>query len=83
MTKTSDKWNILLVDDEEDIREVLSMSLTDIGYHVFEAQNGKEALRIFKEINPPIVLTDIKMPGIDGIELLQKIKRGILIQKSL
>lgn len=75
MKKTSDKWNILLVDDEEDIREVLSMALTDIGYHVFEAKNGKEALRIFKEINPPIVLTDIKMPGIDGIELLQEIKR--------
>ena len=75
MTENSDKWNILLVDDEEDIREVLSMALTDIGYQVFDAQNGKEALRIFKEINPPIVLTDIKMPGIDGIELLQKIKR--------
>jgi len=75
MTKNSDKWDILLVDDEEDIREVLSMSLADIGYQVFDAQNGKEALRIFKEINPPIVLTDIKMPGIDGIELLQKIKR--------
>ncbi len=75
MEKNDDKWNILLVDDEEDIREVLSMTLTDIGYQVFDAQNGKEALRIFKEINPPIVLTDIKMPGIDGIELLQKIKR--------
>ena len=75
MAKDRDKWNILLVDDEEDIRDVLSMSLTDIGYQVFDAQNGKEALRIFKEINPPIVLTDIKMPGIDGIELLQAIKR--------
>jgi signal transduction histidine kinase len=75
MAKNNDKWNILLVDDEEDIRDVLSMSLTDIGYQVFDAQNGKEALRIFKEINPPIVLTDIKMPGLDGIELLQAIKR--------
>ncbi len=76
MEITNSKWDILLVDDEEDIREVLSMSLTDIGYHVFDARTGKQALRIFKEINPPIVLTDIKMPGLDGIELLQEIKRG-------
>jgi len=76
MQDDSENWNILLVDDEQDIREVLSISLADLGYKVHDAQNGKEAIRIFKEINPPIVLTDIKMPGIDGIELLQEIKRG-------
>ena len=65
---------LLLVDDEKDIREVLVLPLSDLGYHIFEAENGKEALGIFKEIQPPIVLTDIKMPGMDGIELLQKIK---------
>jgi signal transduction histidine kinase len=65
---------LLLVDDEKDIREVLVLPLSDLGYHIFEAENGKDALRIFKEIQPPIVLTDIKMPGMDGIELLQKIK---------
>jgi signal transduction histidine kinase len=65
---------LLLVDDEKDIREVLVLPLSDLGYHIFEAENGKEALRIFKRIQPPIVLTDIKMPGMDGIELLQKIK---------
>jgi signal transduction histidine kinase len=68
------KQKILLVDDEKDIREVLVLPLADLGYHIFEAENGAEALRLFKEIQPPIVLTDIKMPGIDGIELLQKIK---------
>jgi signal transduction histidine kinase len=65
---------LLLVDDEKDIREVLILPLSDLGYHIFEAENGKEALRIFKENQPPIVLTDIKMPVMDGIELLQKIK---------
>jgi len=65
---------ILLVDDEKDIREVLVLPLADLGYRIFEAENGKEALDIFREIQPPIVLTDIKMPGMDGIELLQKIK---------
>ena len=66
---------ILLVDDEQDIREVLNLSLSDLGYDVLEAENGENALRIFKEIQPAIVLTDIKMPGMDGIELLQKVKR--------
>lgn len=68
------KKKLLLVDDEKDIREVLLLPLSDLGYHIFEAENGEEALRIFKQVQPPIVMTDIKMPGIDGIELLQKIK---------
>ena len=65
---------ILLVDDEEGIRKVLGISLSDSGYQVFTAESGEEALRIFKEQAPPIVMTDIKMPGMDGIELLQKMK---------
>ncbi|MGW8303027.1 MAG: response regulator, partial [Desulfobacterales bacterium] len=66
---------ILLVDDEKDIREILCLSLVDMGYTVFEAGNGVDALRMFQEVQPPIVLTDIKMPKMDGIELLQKLKR--------
>jgi signal transduction histidine kinase/FixJ family two-component response regulator len=69
------KISILVVDDEEGIRKVLSISLTDAGYEVFTAASGDEALRTFKDVNPSIVLTDIKMPGMDGIELLQKIKQ--------
>ena len=66
---------ILLVDDEEDIRDVLDISLSDLGYKVFTAKNGEEAFQIFRNVNPPIVLTDIRMPIMDGIELLQKIKK--------
>jgi len=66
---------LLLVDDEEDIRDVLGISLSDIGYRVYTAENGEEALRIFEEVSPPIVLTDIRMPGVGGVELLQKIKQ--------
>jgi PAS domain S-box-containing protein len=66
---------ILIVDDEEDIRVVLGISLSDLGYEVFAAENGEEALRILREVNPPIVLTDIRMPVMDGIELLRKIKQ--------
>ena len=65
---------LLLVDDEEGIRKVLGISLSDSGYTVFTAENGEEALKTFRKETPPIVLTDIKMPGMDGIELLQKIK---------
>ena len=65
---------ILLVDDEEDIREVLSITLEDMGYDVETAENGEKAFELFKSFRFPIVLTDIKMPGMDGIELLKKIK---------
>jgi len=68
------KKTILLVDDEPDLREVLDISLSDIGYEVLTAENGTQALNILKEKNIPVVITDIKMPGIDGIELLRKIK---------
>ena len=67
--------SILLVDDEEGIRKVLGISLTDMGYQVLTAENGQEALRIFKRAHPSIVLTDIKMPEMDGIELLRRIKK--------
>jgi YesN/AraC family two-component response regulator len=66
---------ILIVDDEEDIRLVLDISLSDLGYAVYTAENGEEALQILSEINPPIVLTDIRMPVMDGIELLRRIKQ--------
>lgn len=65
---------ILLVDDEESIRRVLRLSLGEDGYHVITAPEGREALRLFRERNPDIVLTDIKMPGISGIDLLETIK---------
>ena len=65
---------ILFVDDEKDICDVLSISLSDLGYKVYTAQNGKEALRIITEVSPSIVLTDIRMPEMDGIELLRWIK---------
>ncbi len=65
---------ILLVDDEAGIRKVLGISLADSGYHVTTAGNGEEALTLFRALAPAIVLTDIKMPDMDGIELLRRIK---------
>jgi len=65
---------ILLVDDEEGIIKVLSIALKDIGYEVLSAGSGEEALRLFRETHPSIVFTDIKMPGMDGIQVLKTIK---------
>jgi signal transduction histidine kinase len=65
---------ILLVDDEPDIRDVLDIYLTDLGYTVRTAENGEAALQLFHRMVPSIVLSDIKMPGMDGIELLRHIK---------
>jgi len=65
---------ILLVDDEEGIRKVLGLSLRDAGHTVFTAGSGEEALAIFARERPSIVLTDIKMPGMDGIGVLERVK---------
>jgi len=67
--------SILLVDDEEGIRKVLGILLADMGYRVHTAATGTEALRVFEKLRPPIVLTDIKMPEMDGIELLRNLKQ--------
>ena len=66
---------ILIVDDEQIIVKLLSISLKSDGYETLTAHNGEEGLKVFKEANPDIVLTDIKMPGMDGLELLRKIKQ--------
>lgn len=66
---------LLLVDDETDIREILALSLADLGYRVLGAENGLAALDLFRRETPPVVVTDIKMPGLDGIGLLREIKK--------
>lgn len=65
---------ILVVDDEPDICGVIELFLTKAGYEVWTASNGEEALRKVGEHLPSLVLLDIKMPGIDGIETLRRIK---------
>ena len=66
---------ILVVDDESTISQALSGILSDEGYETLTAPNGYEALKIVEEQSPDLVLLDIWMPGMDGIETLQEIKR--------
>jgi two-component system nitrogen regulation response regulator NtrX len=65
---------VMLVDDEEGIRESLSGIFEDEGYAVLTASSGEEALNILKEQTPDLILLDIWLPGIDGIQTLQEIK---------
>jgi two-component system, NtrC family, sensor kinase len=70
----SETWAIVLIDDEEDIREVMSLALADAGYDVRTAADGEAGLRMCIEAPPQIVITDIRMPGIDGLQVLERLK---------
>lgn len=75
MTKPHrENYKILVVDDEEGIRNVLKVTLGALGYRVFSAPDGEAGFQRFQQEQPQIVVTDIKMPGIDGIQLLKRIK---------
>lgn len=67
-------FRILVVDDEEEFREVYSIILEDKGYEVNAAVSGEECLSLLKEQKYDLVLTDLKMDGMDGIDLLKNIK---------
>jgi DNA-binding NtrC family response regulator len=68
------KGRILIVDDEVNARTALAELLRDEGYTVDTAADGFKALPKLEELGPDLVLTDLKMPGIDGIELLHKVR---------
>ena len=64
-------WRVLIVDDEPDIREVLSLTLTDAGYQVQTAADGQLAIAAYEAFAPHIVISDIRMPQMDGLQLLE------------
>jgi DNA-binding NtrC family response regulator len=68
------KAKVLVVDDEAIVRESLRDWLSDIGHQVLTAENGPQALEIIQKEEPRIVITDLVMPGMDGIELLKRVK---------
>lgn len=65
---------ILVIDDDESTRVSLSTYLDELGYEVFDASNGLKALELVKEKSPDLIISDIKMPGLNGIELAYVVK---------
>lgn len=65
---------ILFVDDEESIRLLYKEEFEENGYEVILASNGEEALEQFAETVPDLLIIDIKMPGMDGIEVLKRVR---------
>ena len=72
MTK---KIKVLIVDDESAICDLLKTYLEKLGFQAFIATNGEQALAILREEEPAIMTLDIRMPGLNGYEVLQKVKR--------
>jgi len=68
------KESILVVEDEEDIRELLKYNLEKEGYQVFGAAMGEEALQVIRNRLPDLILLDLMLPGIDGLEVCRRIK---------
>src|SRR5437867_12880548 len=67
------KQRVLVVDDESSIRSSLRMILQHAGYQVLEAASGQEGLDRIASDDPDVVILDIKMPGMDGLEVLEKL----------
>ena len=65
---------ILLVDDEPDILEMLEYNLRNEGYEVFTANDGEAALKVFADVKPEVILLDVMMPGMDGIEVCRRMR---------
>jgi DNA-binding response OmpR family regulator len=65
---------ILVADDEQEIRNLLDHFLKGQGYEVILASDGNEALKLASEKNPQVIILDIKMPGLDGLEVCKRLK---------
>jgi CheY-like chemotaxis protein len=67
---------ILIVDDDEFVRSMLRTTLIDAGYEVLEASNGRDALTAFRECPDCVVILDIVMPEMEGIETMQRLRQS-------
>lgn len=70
----NNQFKILLVDDEPDILEFIGFNLEKEGYQVYTSNNGKKAIEIAKEVHPHLIILDVMMPDLDGIETCREIR---------
>jgi DNA-binding response OmpR family regulator len=66
---------ILVVDDDENIRRLVSFTLTDLGHEVIEASGGNEAVAAVRDHEPVLMVLDVMMPGMDGFAVLKELRR--------
>lgn len=76
-------YKILLVDDEQDILEFLGYNIKKEGYDVYHAHNGREAIETAKKIKPHLILLDVMMPEMDGIETCEMLRQDNNLQNTL
>lgn len=77
------KIKILVVDDEPDILEILTFNLSAQGYQVYTASNGKKALKVADEILPHLIILDVMMPVMDGIETCERLRMDKRFKNTL
>lgn len=75
MTLAANKGNILVVDDEPQITRVLKTTLSSQGYGTRTASDGDEALQLMKDWNPDLIITDLRMPNMDGLDLCRQVRQ--------
>ncbi len=73
---------ILVVDDDPDIVEMVQFFLSGSNFQVFVAQNGKEALEQVEMNRPDLVLLDIRMPQMDGLEVCERLRNGVMTKST-
>ena len=66
--------SVLVIDDEEDIRDILTYNLKKEGFNAYAAENGEKGMELLKSVHPDLVLLDVMMPGMDGIEVCEAIR---------
>jgi len=69
------KASLLLAEDNPDMRSLLKWLLESEGFSVIAAEDGKNALQVLDQIRPDVILTDLMMPGMDGVELIKRIRK--------
>jgi CheY-like chemotaxis protein len=67
--------SILFIDDNSDTREIVTVSLLDQGAHVFLARSAAEALTLLETTRPDIIVSDLSMPGMSGVALMERVRR--------
>lgn len=83
MNELKHKHSILLVDDEPDILEFLSYNLEKEGYKVYTAEDGVEGVELAKKIEPSLIILDVMMPKMDGIEACQILRKEVNLSNTL